>query len=617
MRIFSRDTITDFVRRGDLEGVRRRLEKGDDVNERRSFNNTPLIEAARYNVVDILELLIARGADLELTNRNDLTALHAAIDEQRSATAIALARHGASANHIGLFGRTPLQCAVSRDLFDVTMVLLAHGADPTVQSDSSKTAIEYIRAGPNYEAFEKLLTAFTDIRAAIGAMNADAVTVCLRELLTGNRAAKVSSIDAAIQLKHTEAITTLFQMSLASDTLDVMVETLTNVEWQLQQTEDTCWRQELGNLAEDYGGGVLTLLMNTGHVVLLKQLVEGTMGSNWIQNLRLSNGWTPLHLAASQTNFALVRYLLVECGCNPLLMSPNGRTAFDFAVEIDRESRVSSLLREHIKQRAFWERATLILSAAEVSVTRLRQLVTLMTSVYDLQVIFGLGFRALNPVEMHTILMEAFDELIRAKLVVDDHAMAFLKLVFQECRCKNIMTEVEQLKWDLKATKVRGENAGWDREIKRSLLESACTCREGQRNAALLFKQFSLLRDGLNHRLGPCKVKFQTLQRYLSLVSVALMLCGCSAYKDSFGAVCNSAKFLASLSTDDVENFIAGITNSFTFKNGFKAVLAQSAIDPMEFVLVLREVAKVELPESVRTKIFAWKVPPDRVIIST
>ncbi|KAF4037023.1 Ankyrin repeats (many copies) [Phytophthora infestans] len=84
MGIFSRDTITDFVRRGDLDGVRRRLELGDNVNERRGFHNTPLIEAARYNVVDILELLIASGADLELTNSNDLTALHAAIDEKRS-----------------------------------------------------------------------------------------------------------------------------------------------------------------------------------------------------------------------------------------------------------------------------------------------------------------------------------------------------------------------------------------------------------------------------------------------------------------------------------------------------------------------------------------------------
>lgn len=616
MRIFSCDTITDFVRRGDLAGVRRRLEKGDNVNERRSFNNTPLIEAARYNVVNILELLITYGADLELTNSNDLTALHAAIDEKRSATAIVLAQHGASANHVGLFGRTPLQCAVMRELLDVTAVLLAHGADPLVVSDSGKTAIEYVRAGPKAEDFEKLLTAYTSVRAAIGAMNADAMTVCLREVLTGDRTANISSIDAAMQLKHAEAVTILLQMSLASETLVEMVETYKVVEQEVKETVDAQWRQELGHLGEDFGRGVLTLVMNSGDVELLKQLVEDSTGSNWIQNLRLSNGWTPLHLAASQTNFALVRYLLVDCGCNPLLLSPGGRTAFDNAVELDRDSRVSCLLREHIKQRAFWERATLILKESDVSVTRLRPLMSLMTSVYDLQVLFGLGFRTLSSVEMHAILSEAFDEVIRAKLVVDDQSTAFLKLALRICRRENIITEVEQLKWDLKVTKVRGESLVWDREIKRSLLVIACTFRKADKNLMLLQKQFNLLREKLHQRSGQGKIQSHTRQQWLSLLFVALILCGCPGYKDGFGAMCNPAKFLAMMSADNVENFLAGIINAFHFKSEFKAVLVHSGIDPMELALVLRDIAKCQLPESVKTKIFPWKLS-DRVIIST
>jgi hypothetical protein len=37
MGFFSPDTITDFIRYGDVDGARRRLELGDDVNERRSL----------------------------------------------------------------------------------------------------------------------------------------------------------------------------------------------------------------------------------------------------------------------------------------------------------------------------------------------------------------------------------------------------------------------------------------------------------------------------------------------------------------------------------------------------------------------------------------------------
>ncbi|RAW33879.1 hypothetical protein PC110_g9794 [Phytophthora cactorum] len=603
MGIFSRDTITDFVRRGDLGSVRRRLELGDDVNERRGFHNTPLIEAARYNVVDILELLIAHGADLELTNSNDLTALHAAIDEKRSATAIALARHGACANNIGLFGRTPLQCAVNRDMLEVTEILLAHGADPMAESDSAKIAMDYVRAGPNCQEFEKLLNAYTDVRAAIGAMNAEAITVCLREELTGNRAAQVSAIDAAIQLKHTEAVTIILQMSLASDTLVEMVEKHKAVERGLEQTDDLDWREELKNLGEDYGRGVLALLMDSGDVALLKQLVEDTT-SKWIQDLRLSNGWTPLHLAASQTNFALVRYLLVDCGCNPLLLSSDARTAFDFAVEIDRNSKVSWLLREHIKQRAFWERATLFLSATKVTVTRLRQLLGLMTSVYDLRVIFGLGFQSLSVDDMHTVLSEAFDEVIRAKLIVDNQAAAFFQLALRECRRENFIAEVEQMKWDLKATKVKRETSVWDREIKRSLLDAACTVRKAERNTALLHKQFSLLRE----KLKLSTIKQRTRQRYISLLSVALILCGGSAY--NFGALfdmCDPAKLLAVLSADEVENFVAETTSTFVFKTGVEAVLDHSAIDPMDFARVLRRIAILEQAECVETKSSAWE----------
>ncbi|KUF93294.1 Tankyrase-1 [Phytophthora nicotianae] len=573
MGIFSRDTITDFVRRGDLDGVRRRLDLGDDVNERRGFHNTPLIEAARYNVVDILELLIARGADLELANSNDLTALHAAIDEKREATALALARHGACANNVGLFGRTPLQCAILRDMLEVTEVLLAHGADPMAESDSAKIAMDYVRAGPNCEEFEKLLNAYSSLKGAIGAMNAEAITVCLRERLTGDRAAKVSSIDAAIQLKHSEAVTIILQMSLASDTLVEMVEKHKEVERGVEQTDDLKWREELRNLGEDFGRGVLALLMDSGDVVLLKQLVEDTT-SKWIQNLRLSNGWTPLHLAASQTNFALVRYLLVDCGCNPLLLSSDSKTAFDFAVEIDKNSKVSWLLREHIKQRAFWERATLILSAGKVTVTRLRQLMGLMTSVYDLHIIFGLALRTLSA----------------------------------ECRRENFIAEVEQMKWDLKATKVKRETSVWDREIKRSLLEAACTVRKAERNTALVHKQFNLLRE----EMKLSAIKPHTRQRYISRLSVALILCGGAAY--NLGAlfdICDPAKLLTVLSADDVEDFLAETTSTFVFKTGVEAVLIHSAIDPIDFALALRNIVKQEQSECIETKRSAWE-PCDR-----
>ena len=54
------------IMKGDIETVRKLIEFGEDVNKK-SNGMTPAIFAARYNKVDILELLIANGADIRVT----------------------------------------------------------------------------------------------------------------------------------------------------------------------------------------------------------------------------------------------------------------------------------------------------------------------------------------------------------------------------------------------------------------------------------------------------------------------------------------------------------------------------------------------------------------------
>lgn len=58
---------------GDLETVKRLIELGEDVNQK-SLGKTPAIFAARYNKVEILELLIANGADLKIKCDNGYNA---------------------------------------------------------------------------------------------------------------------------------------------------------------------------------------------------------------------------------------------------------------------------------------------------------------------------------------------------------------------------------------------------------------------------------------------------------------------------------------------------------------------------------------------------------------
>ncbi len=61
------------IMQGDVDMVKRLIALGEDVNQK-SLGMTPAIFAARYNKVEILELLIAEGADLKTKSDKGMTA---------------------------------------------------------------------------------------------------------------------------------------------------------------------------------------------------------------------------------------------------------------------------------------------------------------------------------------------------------------------------------------------------------------------------------------------------------------------------------------------------------------------------------------------------------------
>ncbi|AJR03625.1 ankyrin repeat domain-containing protein [Siansivirga zeaxanthinifaciens] len=74
------------IAKGDIETVQKLIARGEDVNEK-SNGMTPLMYAAKYNRVEILNLLIERGAKLKTKSDKGLTALEYA------------ALHGATDTH--------------------------------------------------------------------------------------------------------------------------------------------------------------------------------------------------------------------------------------------------------------------------------------------------------------------------------------------------------------------------------------------------------------------------------------------------------------------------------------------------------------------------------------
>lgn len=73
---------------------------------------TPLMYAARDGRIDIVQMLVAKGADIELADANHITPLQMAIENENIALARYLLERGANVNSKDDYGRTPLWLAV-------------------------------------------------------------------------------------------------------------------------------------------------------------------------------------------------------------------------------------------------------------------------------------------------------------------------------------------------------------------------------------------------------------------------------------------------------------------------------------------------------------------------
>lgn len=66
--------LCNAICKGDVEAVKKFIEYGADVNER-SNGKTPLMLAARYNNVEIIRLLLEKGASKSIKDEKGNTAL--------------------------------------------------------------------------------------------------------------------------------------------------------------------------------------------------------------------------------------------------------------------------------------------------------------------------------------------------------------------------------------------------------------------------------------------------------------------------------------------------------------------------------------------------------------
>ena len=116
------------VQSGDMATVQRMLDAGADVNTS-GYYGTVLQSAIAHDCGEIANVLISRGAALNVKDRYGDTPLHLAIKKNMDATVQALVNKGADVNAKGALDDRPLHLARYKGRDDLSAILKEKGAD--------------------------------------------------------------------------------------------------------------------------------------------------------------------------------------------------------------------------------------------------------------------------------------------------------------------------------------------------------------------------------------------------------------------------------------------------------------------------------------------------------
>jgi len=147
-----------------LEKVKSLLECGADVNAIWLFNGTPLHMAARQGHIEVAELLIANGADVNV-KYYDITPLDDAVGSGHKDIAELLITKSADVNAKGLGNSTPLHEAAVFGHMDVIELLLKNGAEVNVKNDAGQMPLSWPAYYGNTDIVKLLVANGADVNA--------------------------------------------------------------------------------------------------------------------------------------------------------------------------------------------------------------------------------------------------------------------------------------------------------------------------------------------------------------------------------------------------------------------------------------------------------------------
>ncbi|MBP5427325.1 MAG: ankyrin repeat domain-containing protein [Clostridiales bacterium] len=112
---------------GDLDEVKKMINKGLDINTRDKDGNAPIHYACKFGHLDVVKYLLDKGSDIESKGQGDYTPLYVASYNNKVEVAKYLLENGANVNACDMYHNSILSNTTSNA--EIVELLLEYGAD--------------------------------------------------------------------------------------------------------------------------------------------------------------------------------------------------------------------------------------------------------------------------------------------------------------------------------------------------------------------------------------------------------------------------------------------------------------------------------------------------------
>lgn len=303
--------------------IRMLVDAGADLNATDPEGVTALHAAALNGSINVLKLLIDKNAKLDMQDVEGSTPLLLAMLQSRHTAAKCLIESGADLNVKNKYGEAPIHVAISQAQHTLLKTLLYHKVDVNLGNSEGRTALHYAVDDNDGPAAELLVAH----NANVNAPDEDGCTPL--------HLAKLNSEQGALSTLIMDKAATILQEAL--------------MEWKIDDNEALSGQVAQESVLTEEAQLSLQMAVISGH----KKAAEFLIEKGALVDAKDASGYTPLHEAVMNGDFAKA-LLLLEHGADLEAEDNHGRTPLRLFLEFsnDEGDEIVKLLRIYEQKKA-------------------------------------------------------------------------------------------------------------------------------------------------------------------------------------------------------------------------------------------------------------------------